>query len=603
MNKPVYGMRSAVGFMLKEALRSCRSVPVLSVVLAVTGALGSIARLLIGPAVVETVQSAASLPVLLGVIFSSAAVLLLISMLEKYVAANVLFGRVRIRIGILDKIAGKSASTSYPNLMSEKFLDLENRAANHTGSNGEATEHIWTVLTDLLRNMIGFAVYLLLLSGLHPLLAAAVLVTSALSWLVRQRINTWGYRHREEAAKYGKRMRYISEVESGRKFAKDIRIFTLQPWLDDVWNSACSLYRGFVTRREIRYLAADGTDLVLTLLRSGITYVWLTAMVIRGELSAAAFLLYISAADGFTQWVTGILSLFEQLHRECLDISTVMEFLFWPEPFFLQEGTPIPEDYSGPCEIRLEHVSFRYPGAAEDTLHDFSLTLAPGESVAVVGVNGAGKTTLVRLIAGFMDPSEGRVLLDGTDIRTFCRKDYMRLFAAVFQNFSVLDAGLDENVAQSTEGIDEEKVKRCLAQAGLLGKAMSLPHGLKEKIGRQVFEDGTDFSGGEMQRLMLARALYKGGRLLILDEPTAALDPIAENDIYQKYSRMTAGKTSLFISHRLASTRFCSRIILLDGGRIAETGTHEQLMKKNGLYAEMFRVQSRYYREGEMKNA
>lgn len=214
------------------------------------------------------------------------------------------------------------------------------------------------------------------------------------------------------------------------------------------------------------------------------------------------------------------------------------------------------------------------------------------------GLNGAGKTTLVKLICGFYDPTEGSVLLNGKDIRRYNRYEYYQLFSAVFQQLSVLEVTLAENVAQSIDQIDMERVKECIEKAGLTQRVESLPKGYDTHIGRKVFEDGVEFSGGEMQRLMLARALYKNGSVIVLDEPTAALDPIAENDIYLKYNEMTAGRTSVYISHRLASTRFCDRIIFLAEGQIAEEGTHESLMALNGQYAELFRVQSKYYREG-----
>ncbi len=248
--------------------------------------------------------------------------------------------------------------------------------------------------------------------------------------------------------------------------------------------------------------------------------------------------------------------------------------------------------------IELEHVSFRYPGAEEDTIHNLSLTLRPGEKVAVVGLNGAGKTTMVKLICGLYDPTEGRVLLNGTDIRTFDRRQFYRLFSAVFQNFSLLDLTVSEVVAQTWRNIDMEKVKASIQKAGLSEKVEGLPKGYETHIGKMAYLDGVELSGGETQRLMLARALYKDGPFLILDEPTAALDPIAESDIYQKYNEMTQGKTSLFISHRLASTRFCDRILFFQDGRILETGTHEELLKKKGGYAHLYDVQARYYQEG-----
>lgn len=228
-----------------------------------------------------------------------------------------------------------------------------------------------------------------------------------------------------------------------------------------------------------------------------------------------------------------------------------------------------------------------------------NLTIHPGEKLAIVGLNGAGKTTLVKLLCGLLDPTEGRVLLNGIDVRLFNRQEYYELFSAVFQEFSILNVTIAENIAQCAQDIDDARVQACLDQAGLTQAVAQLPQGVKTYVGREVFLDGVLFSGGETQRLMLARALYKDSPILVLDEPTAALDPLAENDIYLKYNDMTRGKTALFISHRLASTRFCDRIILLSDGGIAEEGTHESLLADGGAYAQLFEVQSRYYREGK----
>ncbi|MCD7927794.1 MAG: ABC transporter ATP-binding protein/permease [Oscillospiraceae bacterium] len=268
----------------------------------------------------------------------------------------------------------------------------------------------------------------------------------------------------------------------------------------------------------------------------------------------------------------------------------------------MKGGNPLPKDTDRPYELRLDDASYRYPGAEADTISHFSLTIHPGKKLAIVGLNGAGKTTLVRLLCGFLDPSDGRVLLNGQDIRQYDRWDSYALFATVFQDFSVLEQSVRVNVAQRLDDIDEERVRRCIDQAGLTETVAQLPQGLDTKLGRLVYEDGVELSGGQTQRLMLARALYKDAPILDLDEPTAALDPIAENNIYLKYNEMTRGRTALFISHRLASTRFCDRILFLADGRLAEEGTHQSLLELGGGYAKLFEVQSRYYREGGAKN-
>ena len=596
--KSPYNLWQNTGFMLAQAWGKYPSVIFLCIALAVVTAAQTVTELLIAPMVLQKVENAASLQELLLAIAGFSLALLVLSGLKQYLDTNTMYGRVGVRISIVRQIGIKMARTSYPNLKEDRFNDLEGKSFDACAGNQDSVEYIWTTWTVILTNILGFIAYLTVLSGLHPLLLLVIIVTTAAGYLVNKRINEWGYRHREEESGYIKEMHYIREKATERFLAKDIRIFGLADWVNDVWYKTLRLYQAFIRKRESMYIWTNVIDLLLSLLRNGIAYAYLLWLTLTSGMSASEFLLYFTAASGFTQWVTGILEMFTQLHKQSLDISIVREFLDYPEPFRFEEGEPLPKDLRTPCEIRLEDVSFRYPKAEADTLRHINLTIRPGEKLAIVGLNGAGKTTLVRLACGFLDPTEGRVLLNGEDIRLYNRREYYKLFSAVFQEFSVLEASVAENVAQQVEGIDEERVRRCLEQAGLTEKVESLPKGLQTPIGRQVFEDGVELSGGQTQRLMLARALYKDGPILVLDEPTAALDPIAESDIYQKYSRMTHGKTSVFISHRLASTRFCDRILMLENGEISEEGTHNELLNQGGSYAKLFEVQSRYYKEG-----
>lgn len=596
--KASYNMWQNTGFMLKNAWKTCKSVIFLCIVLALLTAGQTVAELLIAPAIIEKVEVAAPLSELMTTILVFSVALLLLTGLKTYVQENTLYGRVSVRVSIIRQIGEKLAGTSYPNILDTEFINLENKAYRSCAGNRQAVEYIWTTWTDIVTNIVGFLAYLVLLSGLKSWLVCVVIVTTVGGYFVNKHINEWGYRHKEEEASYGERMGYIREVATERNYAKDIRIFGLKEWIDDVWNSTLKLYRAFLIKRESVYIWTNVADLLLALLRNGIAYGYLIWLTLTEGMSAAEFLLYFNAVSGFTQWVTGILDKFLELHKQSLDISTLREFLEWPEPFVFAEGVPLSKDLQKEYEICLENVSFRYPKAEMNTLTNINLTIKPGENLAIVGLNGAGKTTLAKLICGFLDPTEGRVLLNGEDIRQYNRRDYYALFSAVFQDFSVLEASVAENVAQQVDGIDEQKVWNCLKQAGLTEKIMSLPDGIQTHIGRKVYEDGVELSGGQTQRLMLARALYKDGPILALDEPTAALDPIAENDIYMKYNEMTEGRTSLFISHRLASTRFCDRILFVADGVIAEEGSHETLLAMGGGYAKLFEVQSRYYKEG-----
>lgn len=595
--KPKYNLWQNTGFMLRTSRKYAKSVFPLCIVLALLSAGKSVAELLIAPAILNKIELSASLGNVVFTIAAFALVLMLLSGLRSYVDTNALFGRIAVRSqGIYLSISRKYAETSYPNLLNTDFLALGEKASAACSANSEASEAIWTTLTDLMTSCIGFVVYLALLTNLNLWLAALVAATTAVSYFASKRINEWGYLHRSEELELTKKIEYANKTATSREFAKDIRMFGLRGWLEDLWGSTMRLYSAFCAKRERKYIWANIIDIVLTFLRNGIAYAFLIGITVKNGLPASQFLLYFAALSGFAQWVVEILDKLSVMHKQSLDISTIREFLDWDEPFDLNGGERIAFEPNKQYEIRLDDVSFRYPKADKDTLSHINLTVHPGEKLAIVGLNGAGKTTLVKLVCGFLDPTEGRILLNGKDIRKFNRNDYYALFSAVFQEFSVLDVTVKENVAQCVDGIDETRVWQCIDKAGLTEKIKSLPKGIETHLGRRVFKDGVEFSGGQTQRLMLARALYKNAPILVLDEPTAALDPIAENDIYQKYNEMTHGRTSFFISHRLASTRFCDRIIFVDGGKIAEEGTHDELLKNGGGYAYMFEVQSKYYR-------
>lgn len=595
--KPKYNLWQNTGFMLRTSRKYAKSVFPLCIVLALLSAGKSVAELLIAPAILNKIELSASLGSVVFTIAAFALVLMLLSGLRSYVDTNALFGRIAVRSqGIYLSISRKYAKTSYPNLLNTDFLALGEKASAACSANSEASEAIWTTLTDLMTSCIGFIVYLALLTNLNLWLAALVAATTAVSYFASKRINEWGYLHRSEELELTKKIEYANKTATSREFAKDIRMFGLRGWLEDLWGSTMRLYSAFCAKRERKYIWANIIDIVLTFLRNGIAYAFLIGITVKNGLPASQFLLYFAALSGFAQWVVEILDKLSVMHKQSLDISTIREFLDWDEPFDLNGGERIAFEPNKQYEIRLDDVSFRYPKADKDTLSHINLTVHPGEKLAIVGLNGAGKTTLVKLVCGFLDPTEGRILLNGEDIRKFNRNDYYALFSAVFQEFSVLDVTVKENVAQCVDGIDETRVWQCIDKAGLTEKIKSLPKGIETHLGRRVFKDGVEFSGGQTQRLMLARALYKNAPILVLDEPTAALDPIAENDIYQKYNEMTHGRTSFFISHRLASTRFCDRIIFVDGGKIAEEGTHDELLKNGGGYAYMFEVQSKYYR-------
>lgn len=595
--KPKYNAAQNVGWMIKIAWKVRRRVLFLCVAMAALEVANNLAQLYVAPEILSRVERHAPMGELLGTIGLFTLALFLTMGLKEYFKKIALFPRVDVRSNIVGMIGRKCNMTSFPNTLEAKFIKLREKAHQSTQSNDEATDLVWETLTELMQNVGGFLVYLTILSRLNGALLGVIVVTCVAGFLLSRHSDNWEFRHREEEESCYAKKSYIRRKAESVELAKDIRIFGLQGWLNELMDRVQNVYLDFLLRSEKVRLLSDAAEALLTMARNGIAYAYLLHMALRDSLSVPEFILYFTAVSTFTTWVMGILQAAQKLHEESLDISQVREFLDYPEPFRFEGGVAIPK--ADACELKLEHVSFRYPGAEEDTIHDLDLTVRPGEKLAIVGLNGAGKTTLVKLLCGLFDPTEGRVLLNGVNVRDFNRREYYGLFSAVFQEFSILDVTVAENIAQTNENIDTQKLWDCIEKAGLTQTIQKLPKGLDTHVGREVYLDGVLFSGGQTQRLMLARALYKDGAILLLDEPTAALDPLAENDIYQKYKDMTAGKTSLFISHRLASTRFCDRIIFIADGRITEEGTHDQLLARGGAYARLFEIQSRYYQEGK----
>ena len=595
--KAKYNPLQNTAFMLKSAWEVHKSVPFMCLADAALSVASSLLWLFISPVILQKVEMSVPLSELITTIVVFTLLLVLTNSLSIYVSGITQLPRVDIRVHIIKLISRKTASTSLPNRESAEFNKKLSRARGAKNSNREASEAVCNTFTGIITNIAGFVIYLLMLSGLDFYLMLTVIVTTVAGFFVNNRINGYRYRHRDEENVYKNKLWYLTHLSKDTQYAKDIRIFGMKHWLGEIYDKTVDLYTAFLIRAEKVYIWTNIIDIALTFLRNGIAYFYLIKMALDGNLAASEFLFYFTAFTGFTDWVSGILSDFSTLNKQSRELSTIREFLDTPEPFLFEGGRDVPK--ADGYELTLKNVTFRYPEAEKDTLQNINLTVRAGEKLAVVGLNGAGKTTLVKLMCGFYDPTEGEVLLNGEDIRKFDRRKYYDIFSAVFQEFSVMDVSVAENVSQHIqEETDMQRVEDCIEKAGLTDKINSLPKGFDTIIGREVYLDGVELSGGEKQRMLLARALYKEAPIIVLDEPTAALDPIAENDMYLKYNEMTQGKTSVYISHRLASTRFCDRIILIADGGIAEEGTHDQLIAQNGRYAELFEVQSRYYREG-----
>lgn len=450
---------------------------------------------------------------------------------------------------------------------------------------------------DLLTNLLCYALFGTVISFVSPWLVVLLTVCPAINWLCVRAYNKYEYATRAQRTDIDQKLQYVMDRSEDFSAAKDIRVYGMADWLRGMYRELSDRVLSWQKKLSSRQFLTRLADLGIILLRDGTAYAVLIGMALRGEITVDQFVLYFAAISGFATYVGNIMTAWTALQTASLVLCDFREYLDLPDG-----GAGGKERADGHLthapQIVFDHVSFRYDGAEEDTLRDISLTLHSGERVALVGTNGAGKTTLVKLLCGLYAPTAGEVRVDGVPVGDFSREEYYRLFSPVFQDVQTAFFSLAETVTGEVGShLDRERAERCMRRAGLGRKLDSLPLGIDTRLDKQVNKDGIELSGGEAQKLMMARALYKDAPVLVLDEPTAALDPIAENEIYLQYRDMTEGKTSLFISHRLASTRFCDRILFLKDGKIAEEGTHSELIALGGEYAKLFEIQSCWYRD------
>ena len=400
------------------------------------------------------------------------------------------------------------------------------------------------------------------------------LLPAFLTSFLQKKVRAYDKKMRLSAEASNRKMDYISRQTSNFRAGKDIRIFQLPGWFLGILRKERKISESYVKQCENAYLAANCLDSILNFLRDSCAYLFLVVQILQGNMAVSDFVWYMAVAANCQQACATLLAQGEQLGRLNLDYGRIRRFLDdWNDTAFSgkQDTTPLNTMQDDPTvqhalEIEFRNVAFTYPESSHAALQDLNFTIRPGEKIALVGLNGAGKTTLVKLLCGLYHPTSGEILVNGHNIKEYDREAYYRMISAVFQN----------------------------------GKLLPLSIAQKEytSLGRMICENAIDLSGGERQKLWMARAFYKKALLLILDEPTAALDPLSEREIYEKYQDMSMGKTSLFISHRLSSTSFCDRIFFLEKGRITEKGSHQSLLKKGGAYAHLFEIQSQYYQKG-----
>ena len=453
-------------------------------------------------------------------------------------------------------------------------------------------------LFSILGSLIGFIGYITIIFILSPIILTYLIVNVLINYYLTLKVKDYERSRKDELSDYERKSRYINITMSDFQYGKDIRIYGLKSMLTDKKKLFDSKRLGITRDVQNRFFKTAMVDSLLLLLREGIIYAYLVYQVIFDGLTIGNFTMYAAAIAGFTGWMNTLLMDIAFIKISCTYTNDFRDFLDIEDTDTKLGNKTIPD--ARPYELEFRNVSFKYPNSDKYVFRNLSLTIQAGKKLAIVGVNGAGKTTFVKLLTRLYPPSEGEILLNGVNIQQLDEKEYFKLFSVVFQEIKMFAFTVAENITFSEKNYDRDRLIDSIEKAGIKDRVSSLTKGVDTSVLKVLDEYGTEFSGGENQKLALARALYKNGDIIVLDEPTAALDPMAEYNMYKTFNTMIGNRTAIYISHRLSSTRFCDNVAFFENGELLEYGTHDDLMGLKGKYADMFNIQAQYYRETEL---
>lgn len=504
---------------------------------------------------------------------------------------------VNIRFQFNHMLSTKCMTTDYKNTEDPAFLNSVETAFRALENNVDGLEGILHKLFALGGNVIVLIGYMLIIGKLNIFILLYLIANVCIVYYLTLSVKKYEYNKADKLSDIDRRSKYAYNLMYNFEYGKDMRIFNLTDWIGSLFQKFKKQRYGIEKKIKYKYFGVGVSEVIFLIIREGIVYAYLIYQVMNKGLSIGSFTMYFAAIVSFANALKVIMDDMAHVRAQSLYVSDFRVFLEKKEEKEPDHPRPLPE---GPYEIEFRNVTFRYPGSEKYVYKDISFHIKPGQKLAIVGHNGAGKTTFVKLLCRMYEPESGEILINGINIQEFSKRDYYNLFSAVFQEIKTLAFSVAENIAVSEEPMEEDKVLRCLEKADMKKKVLEQKNGIHTGMQKILDDEGVEFSGGETQRIILARALYKDAGVVILDEPTAALDAIAERSIYEKFNEMVEGKTSIFISHRLASTSFCDVIAMFEEGQLIEYGTHEELLAKNEKYAKMFQVQAQYYKEDEV---
>ncbi|MCI7767942.1 MAG: ABC transporter ATP-binding protein/permease [Oscillospiraceae bacterium] len=594
-----YGVLSNCIYILKRFVKYRKSLIFFMITGAAAAASMSYIWSFIGKLVIDMIQTSAgggdTLP-LIKLVAVTSLIELFIMWLNTVSSTKTGVGFTYIRLMIIKERIAKTLRMDYEALETPEMLDRLQKAKRATAGDWQGVQGMMTYMQTMLTQIFSVITAIAIMTAFDFRMILVVAVLSYVQFLFFEYIRKKDKKEMWDAMMpHWRKLEYMETVTTDFSYAKDIRLFGMKNFLagkqKEVYDEEL---RHWVRSRQYwiyNSIFAHGISLVRQLIITG----WLVRGVIYEGLTIGNFTLYLAGANAFSMAINEILMALSALRERSAHTDDYRSFMDIPED---SERDTIPLPKSDKYVFTFENVSFKYKGQNKYALKNVNITIGAGEKLAVVGLNGAGKSTFIKLLLRLYDVTEGRILMNGTDIRKFDRGEYYKLFSPAFQDVTVFACPMAENVSMKAPAeTDKAEAERNIRDAGLGDKLDKLDNGIDTELLKVLYDDGVDLSGGEKQKLALARALYKKSDVIVLDEPTAALDALAEYRLYKSFDGLVGDRTAVYISHRLSSTRFCDRVAMFNEGELTETGTHEELMEKNGDYAEMFRVQAQYYVE------
>lgn len=436
-----------------------------------------------------------------------------------------------------------------------------------------------------------------IISSLNPLIIILILGVAISSTIINLKTQKKNYALYSEMMPLERRWKHLTDVAENLMYGKTVRIYDLDKFIIGKGKENREKYLKKFNKQAVNTQISNMISVTLTTIQGLVILIWLSTSVISAAITIGSFILLLNASKQFALSFGLLSNEIVNLYKNDNYINDFFVFLKYESKLRSTEKKGAKVDCKIPGVLEFKKVSFKYPNSDQYILKNISLTIHPGERISIVGENGAGKTTFVKLLMRLYDVTEGEILYNGINVKDYNYDDYMNVFSTLFQDYKIFALSIYENITFQEESSEKDLVNKIFKQYGVWGKIASLPNQGETIMSREYEEEGMELSGGQQQRLALCRAVYKNAPVIILDEPTANLSPVAEHDIYQHFNSMVKNKTAIYISHRLSSSKFCDKICVFDKGSIAEYGSHSELIEKNGLYAEMFMLQSQYYVE------